>query len=70
MGKLILVMLQQTFVERQGRRRRIEGGAIFFLYIYIQSIYILDILFSSNQNIHKSLSGLCIWASDHLINGF
>ena len=30
MGKLILVMLQQTFVERQGRRRRIEGGAIFF----------------------------------------
>ena len=70
MGKLILVMLQQTFVERQGRRRRIEGGAIFFLYIYIQSIYILDILFSSNQSIHKSLSGLCIWASDHLINGF
>ena len=70
MGKLILVMLQQTFVERQGRRRRIEGGAIFFLYIYIQSIYILDILFSSNQNIHKSLSGLCIWASDHLINRF
>ena len=65
MGKLILVMLQQTFVERQGRRRRIEGGAIFFLYIYIyiyiyiQSIYILDILFSSNQNIHKSSCGLC-----------
>ena len=32
MGKLILVMLQQTFVERQGRRRRIEGGAIFSIY--------------------------------------
>ena len=35
MGKLILVMLQQTFVERQGRRRRIEGGAIFFYNVYM-----------------------------------
>jgi len=25
---------------------------------------ILDILFSSNHNIHKSLCGLCFWASD------
>ena len=65
MGKLILVMLQQTFVERQGRRRRIEGGAIF------STMYIcLDILFSSNHNIHKSSYGLRIWASDHLINRF
>ena len=30
----------------------------------------LDILFSSNHNIHKSLSGHCFWASDPLINGF
>ena len=26
----------------------------------------LDILFSSNHNIHKSLYGLCFWASDPL----
>ena len=30
----------------------------------------LDILFSSNQNIHKSLYGLCFWASDTLIERF
>ena len=31
---------------------------------------ILDILFSSNHNIHKSSSDHCFWASDHLIDGF
>ena len=30
----------------------------------------LDILFSSNHNIHKSSSGLCFWASDLLIERF
>ena len=30
----------------------------------------LDILFSSNHNIHKSLCGLCFWVSDPLIEGF
>ena len=30
----------------------------------------LDILFSSNHNIHKSLYGLCFWASDTIIEGF
>ena len=30
----------------------------------------LDIFFSSNHNIHKSLSGLCFWASDSLIEIF
>ena len=30
----------------------------------------LDILFSSNRNIHKSSCGLCIWASDPLIERF
>ena len=30
----------------------------------------LDILFSSNHNIHKSLYGLCFWASDPLIDRF
>ena len=31
---------------------------------------LLDILFSSNHNIHKSLHGLCFWASDPLIDKF
>ena len=30
----------------------------------------LDILFSSNYNIHKSSCGLCFWASDTLIDRF
>ena len=34
------------------------------------SIYVLDILFSSNPNIHKSSCGLCFWASDPLIDRF
>ena len=31
---------------------------------------ILDILFPSNHNIHKSLCGHCFWASDPLIERF
>ena len=30
----------------------------------------LDILFSSNHNIHKSLCGLCLWASVPIIDRF
>ena len=30
----------------------------------------LDLLFSSNHNIHKRSSDHCFWASDHLIDGF
>ena len=30
----------------------------------------LDILFPSNHNIHKSLYGICFWASDPLIDRF
>ena len=30
----------------------------------------LDILFSSNHIIHKSLRGLCFWASDPFIGRF
>ena len=30
----------------------------------------LDILFSSNHNIHKSLHDICFWASDPLIDRF
>ena len=33
-------------------------------------ICILVILFLSNHNIHKSLCGLCFWASDPLIDRF
>ena len=32
------------------------------------NMFIVDILFLSNHNIHKSLCGLCFWASDFLIN--
>ena len=31
-------------------------------------VSIIDIFFSSNDNIHKSSSGLCFWTSDPLIN--
>ena len=34
------------------------------------TICVLDILFSSNHNIHKSSCGLCFWASDPLIHRF
>ena len=33
-------------------------------------LFNLDILFSSNHNIHKSSCGLCFWASDPLIDRF
>ena len=38
--------------------------------IYLHSYKSLDILFSSNHNIHKSSCGLCFWASDPLIHRF
>ena len=31
---------------------------------------LLDMLFASNHNIHKSLPGLCYWVSDPLIERF
>ena len=36
------------------------------------SLYLfnLDILFSSNHNVHKSSWDVCFWASDTLIEGF
>ena len=37
---------------------------------YVQRTLQLDILFSSNHNIHKSSYGLCFWASDPLIDRF
>ena len=32
--------------------------------------YMLDILFTSNHNVHKSLCGLCFWTSDPSFDGF
>ena len=49
---------------------------ILFLKSEIKSLYclndvsLLNILFSSNHNIHKSSCGLCFWASDPLIDRF
>ena len=36
----------------------------------LDNTYTLDILFSSNHNIHKSSHGLCFWASEPLIDRF
>ena len=46
-----------------------KGYRCVFKKIYFKS-EALDILFSSNHNIHKSSCGLCFWASDPLINRF
>ena len=45
------------------------NGYIVICQGYIR-ILTLDILFSSNHNIHKSLYCLCFWASDPLIDRF
>ena len=37
---------------------------------YIHIVCTLDILFTSNHNIHKNSYGLCFWASDPLIDRF
>ena len=42
----------------------------YLIQIRYMHMYTLDILFSSNHNIHKSLYGLCFWASDLLIDRF
>ena len=39
-----------------------EGGNL--------ALHILDILFPSNHIIHKSSCGLCLWASDPIIDKF
>ena len=46
------------------------ASARVIFYRNIEYLYILDILFSSNHNIHKTLCGLCFWASEPLIDGF
>ena len=55
------VLLNSTSLEVYLRMQRSQDFYI------IQNICILDILFSSNHNIHKSSNGLCFWASDPLI---
>ena len=42
----------------------------FYAHARVENRRRLDILFSSNHNIHKSLCGLCFWASDPLIVRF
>ena len=37
---------------------------------FVRYVCILEILFLSNHNIHKSSCGLCFWASDPLIDRF
>ena len=39
-------------------------------YLHYLLVCTIDILFSSNHNIHKSSCGLCFWASDPLIDRF
>ena len=46
-----------------------ETQMTFFPYVFDDDASILDILFLSNHNIHKSLCGLCFWASNPLIEG-
>ena len=41
-----------------------------FMYLVVIVVPTLDIIFSSNHNIHKSSCGLCFWASDPLIDRF
>ena len=54
------------------RRADWDSGKVGFNYIYLHTtysiIYLLDILFLSNHNIHKSSYGLCFWALDPLID--
>ena len=47
-----------------------EENVLAFLGVMLTKSVILDILFLSNHNIHKSLCGLCFWASDPLIERF
>ena len=52
--------------EKKGEILIIFNQILFFSTV----VYPLDILFSSNHNIHKSSHGLCFWASDSLIDRF
>ena len=48
----------------------IQNLRCFFLSCACCDVCTLDILFSSNHNIHKSWCGLCFWASEPLIYRF
>ena len=41
-------------------------GGFYFSSLFF-TVCILDIFFSSNQKVHKTLCGLCFWALDPLI---
>ena len=49
------------------KRKEGNSNCLYYHPLYIQ---LLDILFPSNHNIHKSSYGLCFWASGPLIDRF
>ena len=65
----VLIILTVTVLPKSGKKYKVVSKPkdkryttrIYFLYCS------LDILFSSNHNIHKSSHDLCFWASDPLI---
>ena len=54
--------IQVSVADRERERKKISKQS--------DNMFIVDILFLSNHNIHKSLLGLCFWASDFLIDRF
>ena len=55
----------------RGKKHAIRQCTTYYqLTIPGRGVAVLDILFSSNHNIHKSLYGLCFWASDPLIDKY
>ena len=61
-----------AFFWRRGEKRATVIASVLELgsTSYYLLCIVLDILFSSNHNIHKSSFGLCFWASDPLIEIF
>ena len=59
-------------MSKEKTTKKYTWGSSSIQYCTVQhyNIPILDILFSSNHNIHKSSCGLCFWTSDPLIDRF
>ena len=60
------------WVESISPEKSLQRSILYLCKIVLVHVhaYTLDVLFSSNHNIHKSSSGLCFWASDPLIERF